>query len=166
MIHRKIFMGTILFGATALFIQQGFAESTADSSHLKQTLFEKGSQQSFQGPEAFFTGDVKVDLLFPGNDTAHYSGAYVTFQPGARTAWHSHPAGQHMIMISGIGLTGTRDGKIIQFKPGDTVWCPPNHKHWHGATATTGMSHIAVQEMLDGKNVTWLEPVTDEQYGK
>lgn len=96
-----------------------------------QTLYPAGSQQSFTGPEAYFTGEVQVDVLFPANETAHYSGAYVTFQPSARTAWHLHPAGQHMIVTSGVALTGTRDGQVIAFEEGETVWCPAGIDHWH-----------------------------------
>jgi len=129
-----------------------------------QTLYPAGSQQSFKGPEAYFTGEVRVDLLFPGNETAHYSGAYVTFQPGARTAWHLHPAGQHMIVTSGIALTGTRDGNIIEFKPGETVWCPPNLDHWHGATPEAPMTHLVITGSLDDQNVVWKEKVSDAEY--
>lgn len=131
-----------------------------------QIHYSAESQKSFKGPEEYFTGEVQVDMLFPGNETAHYSGAYVTFQAGARTAWHSHPAGQHMIIISGIGLTGTRDGKIIKFKKGETVWCPPDLDHWHGATAEQSMTHLVITGSKDGKNVIWKEKVTDEQYGE
>ena len=129
-----------------------------------QTLYPAGSQQSFKGPEAYFTGEVRVDLLFPGNETAHYSGAYVTFQPGARTAWHLHPAGQHMIVTSGVALTGTRDGNIIKFKEGETVWCPPNLDHWHGATPNAPMTHLVITGSLDDKNVIWKEKVSDAEY--
>jgi 4-carboxymuconolactone decarboxylase len=103
-------------------------------------------------------------MLLPDNETAHYSGAYVTFQPGARTAWHLHPAGQHMIVTSGVGLTGTRDGKIIKFNTGDTVWCPPDIDHWHGATPDSPMTHLVITGVLNGKNVIWKEKVSDEQY--
>ena len=129
-----------------------------------QTLYPAGARQSFKGPEAYFTGEVRVDLLFPGNETAHYSGAYVTFQPGARTAWHLHPAGQHMIVTSGVALTGTRDGNIIEFKPGETVWCPPNLDHWHGATPDAKMTHLVITGSLDDQNVVWKEKVSDAEY--
>jgi 4-carboxymuconolactone decarboxylase len=136
----------------------------ADAQPAGQTLYPAGSQQSFKGPEAYFTGDVQVDMLFPGNDTAHYSGAYVTFAPGARTAWHMHPAGQHMIVTKGTALTGTRDGKIIEFKEGETVWCPPNVDHWHGATPDAPMTHLVITGSRDGKNVIWKEKVSDAEY--
>ncbi len=138
--------------------QAGFA---ADAG---QVHYPSGSQPSFTGPDAYFTGEVKVDILFPDKENAPYSGAYVTFQPGARTAWHYHPAGQHMIVTDGIGLTGTRDGKILSFKTGETVWCPPDIDHWHGATPEAPMTHLVITGSKDGKNVIWKEKVTDTQY--
>lgn len=138
----------------------GFA---ADAAPASQVHYPAGSQQSFKGPANYFTGDVQVDMVFPGNDTAHYSGAYVTFQPGARTAWHLHPAGQHMIVTSGVGLTGTRDGKIITIKAGDALWCPPNIDHWHGASADAAMTHLVITGSLKGENVIWKEHVSDAQ---
>lgn len=142
------------------------ANVTAYADDNGQTIYRAGSQKSFQGPEKYFTGDVQVDILFPANDVAQYSGAYVRFQPGARTAWHYHPAGQHMIVTSGVGLTGTRDGKIVTFRAGDTVWCPPDIDHWHGATPDSAMTHLVITASLDGENVIWKEKVTDEQYQK
>jgi len=139
----------------------GFA---ADAAPASQTLYSAGSQQSFTGPAKYFTGKVQVEMLFPVNDTAHYSGAYVTFAPGARTAWHRHPAGQHMIVTRGIALTGTRDGKVIEFKAGETVWCPPNIDHWHGATPDAPMTHLVITGSKDGKNVIWKEMVSDAEY--
>lgn len=136
----------------------------AERNRPAQAVYPAGSQKSFKGPDNLFTGDVQVDLLFPANETAHYSGAYVTFQPGARTAWHLHPAGQHMVVTSGVGLTGTRDGKIVTIKAGDALWCPPNIDHWHGATPDTPMTHLVITGDLAGKNVIWKEKVTDEQY--
>ena len=135
-----------------------------NSNPNKQTHFTAGSQPSFKGPEDYFSGDVQVDMLFPSNENAHYSAAKVTFQAGARTAWHLHPAGQHLIVTSGVGLTGTRDGKIIEFKAGDAIWCPPDIDHWHGATPQQAMSHIALTGDLNGENVVWKEKVTDEEY--
>ena len=131
-----------------------------------QEFYQAGSQQSFKGPEEWFTGDVQVDMLFPPNDTAHYSGAYVTFQPGARTAWHLHKAGQHMIVTSGVALTGTRDGEIIRFEAGDAVWCPPDIDHWHGATPDAPMTHLVLTGGApDSKGgVVWKEKVSDEEY--
>lgn len=129
-----------------------------------QTVYRQGTQKSFAGPADLFTGEVTVDMLFPANDTAHYSGAYVTFQAGARTNWHWHPAGQHMIVTDGVALTGTRDGKIIEFVEGETVWCPVGVDHWHGATPVAPMTHLVITGSKDGKAVVWKEKVTDEQY--
>jgi 4-carboxymuconolactone decarboxylase len=153
---------SILFAHIVYAGSQKAPEQGKDS----QAIYRAGSQKSFKGPKDLFTGDVQVDMLFPSNETAHYSGAYVAFQPGARTAWHLHPAGQHMIVISGVGLTGTRDGKIVEIKAGDTVWCPPDIDHWHGATPDSPMKHLVITGILDGKNVVWKEKVTDEQYYK
>ena len=136
----------------------------ADVQHVGQTLYPAGTQQSFKGPEQYFTGDVQVNMLFPDNNTAHYSGAYVTFAPGARTAWHLHPAGQHIIVTNGTALTGTRNGKVIEFKEGESVWCPPDIDHWHGATPDASMTHLVITGSKDGKNVIWKEKVTDAQY--
>lgn len=127
-------------------------------------LKRNGSQPSYKGPDEFFTGNVRVDPLFMAPDPARGSGASVTFEPGARSSWHKHPLGQTLIVTSGVGLVQSWDGPIKQIKPGDVVWCPPGEKHWHGALKTCGMTHIAIQENLDGKNVEWLEKVTDEQY--
>ena len=138
----------------------------ADQGAGSQTVYRAGSQKSFKGPAEYFTGDVRVDMLFPNNETAAYSGAYVTFQPGARTAWHMHPAGQHMIVTSGIALTGTRDGKVVEFREGETVWCPVGVDHWHGATPDAPMTHLVITGNKDGKAVIWKEKVTDEQYGQ
>ena len=143
-----------------------WAEAAAEPGQAtaSQVLYNNESNKSFKGPEDWFTGDVQVDMLFPKNETAHYSGAYVTFQHGARTAWHMHPAGQHMIVITGTALTGTRDRKIIRFNPGETVWCPPDIDHWHGATPDAPMKHLVITGDLNGKNVIWKEKVTDDQY--
>ena len=157
---------TILTIFLVLFASVSYARSEKAPEQGKdlQIIYRFESQKSFKGPEDWFTGDVQVDLLFPSNETAHYSGAYVTFQPGARTAWHLHPAGQHMIVTSGVALTGTRDGKIVKFKAGDTVWCPPDIVHWHGATPDAPMTHLVITGTVDGKNVIWKEKVSDEQY--
>ncbi|MDX1581025.1 MAG: cupin domain-containing protein [Alphaproteobacteria bacterium] len=136
----------------------------AETSNPTQVVYPTGSQKSFTGPDNLFTGEVQVDRLFPANETAHYSGAYVTFQPGARTAWHLHPAGQHMVVTAGVGLTGTRDGEIVTIKAGDAVWCPPDIDHWHGATPDSPMTHLVLTGVLDGENVIWKEKVIDEQY--
>ena len=123
-----------------------------------------GSQASVQGPAEYFTGAVRVDPLFQAPAPARALGASVTFEPCARTAWHTHPLGQILIVTSGCGWTQCWGGPIEEIRPGDVVWCPPGHKHWHGATATTPMTHIAIVEALDGRAVEWMEKVTDEQY--
>lgn len=125
-----------------------------------------GSQPSVKGPADYFTGTVRVDAPFKGTDGARVSGATVTFEPGARTAWHTHPLGQTLIVTAGSGLVQESGKPVRLIKPGDTVWIPPNVKHWHGATATTAMSHIAVAEVLDGKVVDWMEQVSDDQYAE
>ena len=123
-----------------------------------------GSQPSGKGPAEYFTGSVRIDPLFEAPDPARVRGASVTFEPGARTAWHIHPLGQNLIVISGCGWVQSEGGSKMEIRPGDVVWCPRNEKHWHGATPTTAMTHIAIQEQLDGKVVEWLEKVSDQQY--
>src|SRR6266568_4600248 len=125
-----------------------------------------GSRPSGKGPEAWFTGTVRVDPMFQVGDPARVSGGHVTFEPGARTMWHTHPLGQTLIVTSGLGWVQSEGGPIEEIRPGDVVWFPPGEKHWHGATATTAMTHIAITESLNGKNVDWMEKVTDEQYRK
>ena len=124
-----------------------------------------GSQASGKGPTDWFTGTVRIDPLFQPSDPARVGGASVTFEPGARTAWHTHPLGQTLIVTAGYGLVQREGGPIEEIRPGDVVWFPPGEKHWHGASPTTAMTHIAIQESLDGKAVDWMEHVTDEQYG-
>jgi len=123
-----------------------------------------GSQPSGKGPEQYFTGNVRVDPLFEPPAPARLLGASVTFEPGARTAWHTHPLGQTLIVTSGCGWTQCLGEAKAEIRPGDVIWCPPGKKHWHGATPTTSMSHIAIVEKLDGKSVDWMEKVSDEQY--
>ena len=123
-----------------------------------------GSKPSAKGPEEWFTGSVRIDTLFNPNDARRAASPMVTFEPGARTAWHTHPLGQTLIITTGIGWVQKENDKIEEVHPGDIVWFEPNEKHWHGATATNGMSHIAIQENLNGKVVEWMEKVTDEQY--
>jgi quercetin dioxygenase-like cupin family protein len=127
-------------------------------------LKHNGTQPSGKGPEQYFTGNVRVDPLFSAHEPARSSGALVTFEPGARSAWHFHPLGQTLIVTQGCGWVQSEGGPKVEIRPGDVVWCPPNERHWHGATSTTGMSHIAIQEALDGKVVEWLEKVSDEEY--
>jgi quercetin dioxygenase-like cupin family protein len=123
-----------------------------------------GSQPSGQGPVDWFTGTVRIDPLFQANAPARALGASVTFEPGARTAWHTHPLGQTLIVTAGCGRAQYLGGPIEEIRPGDVIWIPPGEKHWHGAAPTTAMTHIAIQEQLDGKAVDWMEKVSDEQY--
>lgn len=129
------------------------------------TIKRNGSQPSVQGPAEYFTGNVRVDPLFDAQDQTRASGALVTFEPGARSAWHTHPLGQALIVTAGLGWTQCEGEPKEEIRPGDVVICPPGKRHWHGATPTTAMSHIAIQEHDDnGKVVEWMEKVSDEQY--
>ena len=123
-----------------------------------------GSQPSAKGPADYFTGSVRIDAPFKGSEPARVGGAIVTFEPGARTAWHTHPLGQTLIVTAGRGRAQRLGGPIEEIGPGDIVWFEPGEKHWHGASPTTAMTHIAIAEALDGKVVEWLEKVSDEQY--
>ena len=125
-----------------------------------------GSQKSAKGPADWFTGAVRIDPLFDANDTRRGAAACVTFEPGARTAWHTHPLGQTLIVTMGCGWVQRENGPIEEIHPGDVIWFESNERHWHGATATTAMTHIAIQENLNGKVVDWMEKVTEEQYQK
>ena len=125
-----------------------------------------GLQASTKGPVDWFTGTVRIDPLFQPNESARAGAASVTFEPGARTAWHTHPLGQRLIIVSGVGWVQREGGPIEEVRPGDIVWFPPGLRHWHGATEKTAMTHIAIQEALNGKMVDWMEKVTDEQYRK
>ena len=129
------------------------------------TVTRAGSQASRKAPGERFTGSARIDYLFRPSEPARVSGGSVTFEPGARTAWHSHPLGQTLIVTSGVGRVQRWGDPVDEIRPGDVVWIPPNQKHWHGASPTMGMSHIAISERLDGKTVDWMEKVTDEQYG-
>lgn len=123
-----------------------------------------GSRPSGKGPADYFTGSVRVDPLIEAKEPARVRGAHVTFEPGARTAWHTHPLGQTLIVTSGLGWVQRQSGPVEEIRPGDVVWFEPDEKHWHGATATTAMSHIAIQEALNGSAVEWMEKVSDEDY--
>jgi quercetin dioxygenase-like cupin family protein len=127
-------------------------------------ITKAGSQSSTKGPSDWFTGTVRIDPLFQASAPARAVGGTVTFEPGARTAWHTHPLGQTLIVTAGAGLVQREGGPIEAIYPGDVVWFPPGLKHWHGATPATAMTHIAIQEALDGKVVDWMEKVSDEQY--
>lgn len=151
-----------LFAATAsiaLCTSAALAET-----HPTIILSRPGAQPSVAGSAENFTGSVRVDSRFQGTAPARIGGGTVTFEPGARTAWHTHPLGQTLIVTAGVGLVQAWDGPVQEIRPGDIVWILPGAKHWHGATATNGMSHIAISESLDGTSVEWMEKVTEEQY--
>jgi quercetin dioxygenase-like cupin family protein len=125
----------------------------------------KRTRPTEQGPADYFTGTVRIERLIQADAPARVAAASVTFEPGARTAWHTHPLGQTLIVTAGVGLAQRAGGPREEIRPGDVVWFPPGEKHWHGATAASAMTHIAIQEALDGKTVAWLEKVSDDQYG-
>jgi 4-carboxymuconolactone decarboxylase len=142
-----------------------YSASTASGKESQQiSIMRSGSQPSRTGPAEYFTGSVRVDPLFQAKDPARASGSSVTFEPGARSAWHTHPLGQTLIVTAGTGWVQQAGGEKQEIKPGDVIWTPPGVKHWHGATAIDRMTHIAIQESLDGKNVAWMEKVSEEQY--
>jgi quercetin dioxygenase-like cupin family protein len=130
----------------------------------KMEIKRSGSQPSGKGQAEYFTGRVRIDPLFEAKDPGRAGGVCVTFEPGARTAWHSHPLGQNLIVTAGCGLVQSWGGPVEKIRPGDMIWSPPEEKHWHGATATTAMTHISIVEQLDGKSADWMEKVSDEQY--
>lgn len=138
------------------------ASAGAGANELR--IARAGAQPSARGPAAYFTGAVTVDPLFPATAPSRMSGALVTFAPGARSAWHTHPVGQVLIVTAGLGWVQREGGPVEEIRPGDVVWIPPGLRHWHGATATTGMAHIAVLEGGDAGNVDWMEQVSDAQY--
>lgn len=129
-------------------------------------IIKNGQLNSVKGPDDWFTGSVRIDPLFAKKEATKAAGALVTFEPGARTAWHTHPAGQTLIVTAGLGLVQREGGPIEEIRPGDVVWFEPDEKHWHGASANKAMSHIAIQEEVHGEVVTWMEHVSDEQYAK
>jgi quercetin dioxygenase-like cupin family protein len=131
---------------------------------ITMEIRRSGSQPSGTGPAEYFTGTVRIDPLFEAADPARVRGASVTFEPGARTAWHTHPLGQTLIVTFGLGRVCRWGGLVEEIRPGDVVWIPPGEKHWHGASPTTAMTHIAIQEALNGSAVEWMEQVSDEQY--
>lgn len=139
------------------------ADDVKDRS-LNMEITRKADMTTVEGPSEYFTGKATITGQFKRDDPSRLTGGIVHFEPGARTAWHSHPLGQTLIVTEGIGWTQVEGGPILEFHAGDVLWCPPDHKHWHGATPHDAMTHIAIQEAKDGKNVTWMEKVTDEQY--
>ncbi len=165
---RRQFVGCASVSAIWFF---AIGEVLAQHSLFKQKerpmkITRNGSQPSSEGPSEWFTGKTRIDPLFNAPEPARVAGASVTFEPGARTAWHTHPLGQTLIVTSGLGRVQVEGGPIEEIRPGDVVWFPPGVKHWHGAAPKNAMTHIAIQEALDGKVVDWMEHVTDEQYGE
>ncbi|GAB7036656.1 MULTISPECIES: (R)-mandelonitrile lyase [Catenuloplanes] len=140
------------------------AGADRDDRSKKQTITRSEDQTSTVGPLDTFTGEVRVDTLFPAGAAAPYSGAYVTFQPGARSAWHTHPAGQRLVVTEGVGRTQQWGGPLREIRAGDVVWCPPGVKHWHGAAPDSVMTHMALTGVRDERAVTWMEHVSDAQY--
>lgn len=141
-----------------------FASAAEAPSPAHQVVAKAGAQTSAKGPAANFSGDVRVDPLLPADESTLFSAGQVTFQPGARSAWHIHPAGQYLIVLSGSGWTQEWGGQPVALHAGDAVWCPPGVKHWHGASRAASLVHVALSGSRDGQNVRWLEKVSDEQY--
>ncbi|HEX8044965.1 (R)-mandelonitrile lyase [Rhizobium sp.] len=139
-----------------------FASTSAHAESMQ--FMPGGSRPAMKGPEANFTGSVTVDPIYSSNEHTSNTGGHVTFEPGARSAWHTHPAGQVLIVTTGTGWVQEEGGEKRVMRPGDVIWTPPGVKHWHGATDTNGVGHIAITNMKDGKNVDWMEKVTDAQY--
>jgi quercetin dioxygenase-like cupin family protein len=169
-------LATLTIAASALAAASAYADQTAVApapgaasnapSDSQQTLrvMRAGSRPSARGPAENFTGSVRIERLFTATAPSRMSGGLPTFEPGARTAWHTHPLGQVLIVTAGAGWVQQWGGPVEEIRPGDVVWIPPGVKHWHGATATTSMTHIALQEHVDGEVASWMEKVTDEQY--
>jgi quercetin dioxygenase-like cupin family protein len=151
-----------VLGATGWDMDQQVKRQKEHEMEIKRV----GTQPSAKGPSEWFTGAVRIDMLFQAPDPALVQGASVTFEPGARTAWHTHPLGQTLIVTAGVGWAQREGGSIEEIRPGDVVWFSPGEKHWHGAIPTTGMTHIAIQEKKDGKVVDWMEHVSEQQYKK
>ena len=160
--NRTVFTAAVC----AALAQTGFvaAQTAAPSA---QTITRAATQAATAGPAKFFAGRVRVEPVWPANEHINASGGMVTFEPGARSNWHTHPSGQRLLVISGVGLTQEWGKAVQELRAGDVLWCPPGVKHWHGASRTTAMSHLAITGTTpDGKNVNWMERVTDEQYNR
>lgn len=166
-LSRRTFLTTMGAVSAFLAIRRTHAE-TRSTTKQEETMdiTRVGSQASSKGPADWFTGTVRIDPLFQAKAPARAAGASVTFEPGARTAWHTHPLGQTLIVTAGVGWVQQEGGPVEEVRPGDVVWFPPGVRHWHGASPTTAMTHMAIQEALDGKVVDWLEKVSDEDYRK
>jgi quercetin dioxygenase-like cupin family protein len=157
---------TAIWAGGAMSAAAGASAASARKTVMDMEIKRNGAEPSRKGPAEWFTGTVRIDPLFQAPDPARVNGGMVTFEPGARTAWHTHPLGQTLLIVSGLGWVQREGGPVEEVRPGDVVWFPPGLKHWHGASSTNAMTHIAIQESLNGKNVDWLEKVSDEQYRK
>src|SRR5881275_530006 len=164
MLSRRTFVKASAAAAFAMPMILTAQPRASEREDSKIEIKRSGSQASAKGPADWFIGTVRIDPLFDASDPGRVSGASVTFEPGARTAWHTHPLGQTLIVTAGCGWAQRWGGPIEEIRPGDVIWFPPGEKHWHGATPTAAMTHIAIQEKLDGKAVDWMEKVSDEQY--
>src|SRR5439155_7780835 len=166
-ILRRRFLKIVGTAATAVLGTPAMLRAQSTTAIQRKESFMEikrtGSQPSTKGPADWFTGTVRIDPLFQATAPARTAGASVTFEPGARTAWHTHPLGQTLIVTSGVGRAQREGGANEEIRPGDVVWFPPGEKHWHGAAPTTAMTHIAIQEALEGKVVDWMEKVSEEQ---
>ncbi|MHC2620261.1 quercetin dioxygenase-like cupin family protein [Bradyrhizobium huanghuaihaiense] len=157
--------GALIGGAAAAIgVHRPLAAAAQKEPDMDIDIKRNGSRPSQKGPADWFTGTVRIDPLFQAPDPARVAAGQVTFEPGARTAWHTHPLGQTLIVTAGLGWVQREGGPVEEIRPGDVVWFPPGLKHWHGASPTTAMTHIAIQESVGGKNVDWMEKVSDEQY--
>ena len=162
---RRHFLATGLgLAASSVLARLAAGAPISQDPEVRMEIQRIGSQPSRKGPSDWFTGTVRIDPLFQAHEPAKASAGSVTFEPGARTAWHTHPLGQTLIITAGSGRVQRDGGPIEEVRPGDVIWFPPGEKHWHGAGPTTAMTHIAIQEHLDGKVVDWLEHVSNEQY--
>ena len=162
--RRRFLKATGALLATPMILRAQGEAGLTKTSQINMEIKRVGSQPSSKGPADWFTGTVRIDPLFQANAPTRAIGASVTFEPGARTAWHTHPLGQTLIVTAGCGRAQRWEGPLEEIRPGDVIWIPPGEKHWHGAAPTTAMTHIAIQEQLDGKAVDWMEKVSDEQY--
>jgi quercetin dioxygenase-like cupin family protein len=162
--RRQLLAAGLGLAAAGLFTRVAAGAPLSRHPEVNMEIKRSGSLPSREGPAEWFTGTVRIDPLFQAHDPARAAGASVSFEPGARTAWHTHPVGQTLIITAGSGWVQREGGLVEEVHPGDVVWFSPGEKHWHGATPTAAMTHIAIQEQLDGKVVDWLEHVSDEQY--
>jgi len=167
-LNRRTFLKTagvaVIALPTVLRAQSSNRSIQPQDAIMNIEITRTGSKPSVKGPADWFTGTTRIDPLFDPNESARAGAAHVTFEPGARTAWHTHPLGQRLIVTSGLGWVQGEGGPVQEIRPGDVIWFPPGLRHWHGATPTTAMTHIAIQEQLNGKVVDWMEKVSDEQY--